>query len=62
MIEILLRLKPEVYSPGDFICKKGDIGRKMYIVKQGTLNVIAGDFLTVLGSFVYHDFYPFQML
>ena len=53
MIEILLRLKPEVYSPGDYICKKGDIGRKMYIVKQGCLNVVGDDLVTFLGEFFH---------
>ena len=26
----------QVYSPGDYVCRKGDIGREMFIVKQGT--------------------------
>lgn len=35
LIALVLKLKHQVYSPGDFVCRKGDIGREMFIVKQG---------------------------
>ncbi|XP_064363849.1 cyclic nucleotide-gated cation channel beta-3 [Dromaius novaehollandiae] len=40
--DILLRLKSIVYLPGDFVCKKGEIGREMYIIKQGEVQVLGG--------------------
>ncbi len=27
--ELVLKLKPILYSPGDFICRKGEVGKEM---------------------------------
>uniref|UniRef100_A0A3B4CWE9 Cyclic nucleotide-binding domain-containing protein n=1 Tax=Pygocentrus nattereri TaxID=42514 RepID=A0A3B4CWE9_PYGNA len=42
LVDMLLRLKSIVYLPGDFVCKKGDIGKEMYIIKAGEVQVIGG--------------------
>ena len=49
---IAMALKPEVYAPGDLIVRKGDIGREMYVLVNGEVEVLDrdGTALATLGA------------
>uniref|UniRef100_A0A8C5SIG9 Cyclic nucleotide gated channel subunit beta 1 n=1 Tax=Laticauda laticaudata TaxID=8630 RepID=A0A8C5SIG9_LATLA len=42
IFDMLKRLRSVVYLPKDYVCKKGEIGREMYIIQVGQVQVIGG--------------------
>ncbi|TNN17263.1 Potassium/sodium hyperpolarization-activated cyclic nucleotide-gated channel 4, partial [Schistosoma japonicum] len=41
--EVIVKLKQEVFQPGDLIIKEGTYGTKMYFIQEGIVNIITKD-------------------
>ncbi len=55
--DIALELRPVVYTPGDYIFRAGEIGRHMYFVSRGTVEVISADGRTIYNTLEDGDFF-----
>ncbi|CAD5219628.1 unnamed protein product [Bursaphelenchus okinawaensis] len=43
LYEFVMHLTMQMYGPNDYLCRVGDVAKDMYIVKQGTIEVIGPD-------------------
>lgn len=54
--ELALTLQPVSFMPGDYIFRAGDIGRQMYFISQGTVDVLSADGKTAYATLHEGDF------
>ena len=45
--DLVVKLRPVLFLPGDYVCKKGEIGQEMYIVSKGKVCVTEGNTILV---------------
>ena len=38
----MIKLRPMLFLSGDYVCKKGDVGKEMFIVTTGQVQVVGG--------------------
>lgn len=55
--EIAVELRAALFTPGDYIFRAGEIGRHMYFISRGTVEVIAEDGQTILSTLTDGDFF-----
>ncbi len=55
--DIVSKLDPVVFLPGDIIVRKGETGREMYFISRGTVDVVSGDMSTVYATLTEGQFF-----
>lgn len=48
--ELLMHLKPAIFTPGDYVFRTGDVGDCMYFVNNGRVQVVSSDGNTVFAT------------
>lgn len=48
--QIVLNLKPALFTPGDFIFRKGELGDQMYFISRGKVEIVSEDGKTVFAT------------
>jgi hypothetical protein len=55
--DIALELRPLIFTPGDYIFRAGDLGRHMYFISRGTVEVLAAARQSLLATLTDGDFF-----
>jgi len=55
--ELVLHLEPAVFTPGDTILRRGEIGNRIYFIHRGNVQVLSGDERQVVATLGDGDFF-----
>jgi len=55
--QIVMNLKPIVFTPGDFIFRQGEIGTSMFFISRGSVEVVSVDGRTVYATLTEGGFF-----
>jgi len=55
--EIILKLRAEIFLPGDYVFRKGDVGNCMYFIGSGLVNVLSEDESSILATLQDGDYF-----
>jgi voltage-gated potassium channel len=55
--DMAFELRPEVFTPGTYVFRAGDVGRHLYFISQGQVEVIAADGKTIYNTLKDGDFF-----
>lgn len=55
--DIALELQPMIFTPGDYIFRAGEVGRHMYFISHGSVEVISADGRSIYTTLTEGDFF-----
>lgn len=55
--QIVMMLEPMVAAPGDYIIRFGDVGKEMFFISKGKVNVVSGDEKTTYATLTEGAFF-----
>ncbi|XP_059350446.1 uncharacterized protein LOC130696505 isoform X5 [Daphnia carinata] len=55
--DLVLKMRASIFTPGDMICRRGEVAREMFIIADGILEVISSETGKVLTSMKAGDFF-----
>jgi len=55
--QIVLNLKPVLYTPTDYVFRKGDMGDQMYFISRGSVEIVSEDAKTVYATLSEGSFF-----
>ena len=48
--QIVLNLKPALFTPGDYVFRKGELGDQMYFISRGKVDIVSEDGQTIFAT------------